>query len=185
MRQEELIAESRACAPDPVGKPPIHPPIDRPPRHRGGRAHRGGSPHWSWLGPAKGPSRPPPRGDPLVTIVAHELKASYAFIERNFFLTRRYWGWEARLPGLFRRGRAVDLAHRCRPGQPRAAADADGGSDLLELPVGRLQLDRRDDVGRALGRDPGVHLHGPGPALVAAARQRHLRDGLRPRSTRP
>jgi ABC-2 type transport system permease protein len=24
----------------------------------------------------------------------HELKASYAFIERNFFLTRRYWGWE-------------------------------------------------------------------------------------------
>jgi ABC-2 type transport system permease protein len=29
-----------------------------------------------------------------VTTVAHELKASYAFIERNFFLTRRYWGWE-------------------------------------------------------------------------------------------
>jgi ABC-2 type transport system permease protein len=29
-----------------------------------------------------------------VTFVAHELKASYAFIERNFFLTRRYWGWE-------------------------------------------------------------------------------------------
>ena len=26
--------------------------------------------------------------------VAHELKASYAFIERNFFLTRRYWAWE-------------------------------------------------------------------------------------------
>jgi len=29
-----------------------------------------------------------------MTFVAHELKASYAFIERNFFLTRRYWGWE-------------------------------------------------------------------------------------------
>src|SRR3954468_719041 len=26
--------------------------------------------------------------------IAHELKASYAFVERNFFLTRRYWGWE-------------------------------------------------------------------------------------------
>jgi ABC-2 type transport system permease protein len=26
--------------------------------------------------------------------VAHELKASYAFVERNFYLTRRYWGWE-------------------------------------------------------------------------------------------
>jgi ABC-2 type transport system permease protein len=29
-----------------------------------------------------------------LAIAAHELKASYAFIERNFFLTRRYWGWE-------------------------------------------------------------------------------------------
>ncbi len=26
--------------------------------------------------------------------MTHELKASYAFVERNFFLTRRYWGWE-------------------------------------------------------------------------------------------
>ncbi len=29
-----------------------------------------------------------------VTAFQHELKASYAFMERNFFLTRRYWGWE-------------------------------------------------------------------------------------------
>ncbi len=29
-----------------------------------------------------------------MTALAHELKASYAFVERNFFLTRRYWGWE-------------------------------------------------------------------------------------------
>lgn len=29
-----------------------------------------------------------------MTVVTHELKASFAFIERNFFLTRRYWGWE-------------------------------------------------------------------------------------------
>jgi ABC-2 type transport system permease protein len=29
-----------------------------------------------------------------VTILAHELKASYAFVERNFNLSRRYWGWE-------------------------------------------------------------------------------------------
>jgi ABC-2 type transport system permease protein len=29
-----------------------------------------------------------------VTLLTHELKASYAFVERNFFLTRRYWGWE-------------------------------------------------------------------------------------------
>src|SRR5689334_17215051 len=30
----------------------------------------------------------------LMLSLGHELKASYAFIERNFFLTRRYWGWE-------------------------------------------------------------------------------------------
>lgn len=29
-----------------------------------------------------------------MTAIAHEVKASYAFIERNFFLSRRYWGWE-------------------------------------------------------------------------------------------
>jgi ABC-2 type transport system permease protein len=29
-----------------------------------------------------------------MTALSHELKASYAFIERNFFLSRRYWGWE-------------------------------------------------------------------------------------------
>src|SRR3954468_5632628 len=33
------------------------------------------------------------RRSPMTTL-AHELKASYAFMERNFFLTRRYWGWE-------------------------------------------------------------------------------------------
>jgi ABC-2 type transport system permease protein len=29
-----------------------------------------------------------------VTVLTHELRASYAFVERNFFLTKRYWGWE-------------------------------------------------------------------------------------------
>jgi ABC-2 type transport system permease protein len=29
-----------------------------------------------------------------MSLLAHELRASYAFVERNFFLTRRYWGWE-------------------------------------------------------------------------------------------
>lgn len=29
-----------------------------------------------------------------MTVLTHELRASYAFVERNFFLTRRYWGWE-------------------------------------------------------------------------------------------
>ena len=29
-----------------------------------------------------------------MTVLTHELRASYAFVERNLFLTRRYWGWE-------------------------------------------------------------------------------------------
>jgi ABC-2 type transport system permease protein len=29
-----------------------------------------------------------------MSLMTHELKASYAFVERNFNLTRRYWGWE-------------------------------------------------------------------------------------------
>ena len=29
-----------------------------------------------------------------MAMIARELRASYAFVERNFFLTRRYWGWE-------------------------------------------------------------------------------------------
>jgi ABC-2 type transport system permease protein len=29
-----------------------------------------------------------------MTIAAHELKAGFAFVERNFNLTKRYWGWE-------------------------------------------------------------------------------------------
>jgi ABC-2 type transport system permease protein len=29
-----------------------------------------------------------------VTTLAREFKASFAFVERNFYLSRRYWGWE-------------------------------------------------------------------------------------------
>jgi ABC-2 type transport system permease protein len=29
-----------------------------------------------------------------MALITHELKASYAFVERNFNLSRRYWGWE-------------------------------------------------------------------------------------------
>src|SRR6187401_3567107 len=29
-----------------------------------------------------------------MTVIGRELKASYAFVERNFYLTKRYWGWE-------------------------------------------------------------------------------------------
>jgi ABC-2 type transport system permease protein len=31
----------------------------------------------------------------MLPSIAHEVRASYAFVERNFNLVRRYWGWEA------------------------------------------------------------------------------------------
>ena len=45
--------------------------------------------------PMIGTSRPLPRqGDRPLTVMTREMKASFAFIERNFHLTRRYWAWE-------------------------------------------------------------------------------------------
>ena len=29
-----------------------------------------------------------------MTLMAREMRASFAFVERNFNLTKRYWGWE-------------------------------------------------------------------------------------------
>ena len=29
-----------------------------------------------------------------MTAIAREMRASYAFVERNWYLTKRYWGWE-------------------------------------------------------------------------------------------
>ena len=48
--------------------------------------------------------------------IGHELKASYAFSERKFFLTRRYWGWEVALLVYSVAGALSILAHRGRPG---------------------------------------------------------------------
>ena len=105
-----------------------------------------------------------------MTTLAHELKASYAFMERNFFLTRRYWGWEIAFLVY-----SVAGALSSRSSGPTRATLAlilmpDGRGDLLELPVGGLQLDRRDDQRRALGGHARVHDDGADPALVAPAR---------------
>ena len=29
-----------------------------------------------------------------MTVLTRELRASFAFVERNFHLSKRYWGWE-------------------------------------------------------------------------------------------
>ena len=116
-----------------------------------------------------------------MTVVTHELKASYAFIERNFFLTRRYWGWELAF-----------LVYSVAGALSISLIGASQGSEtlLLTLMIGAIfwnylsvvfSLDRRDDHRRALGRDPRVHDDGADPALVAAARVGPVRDGVRPR----
>lgn len=35
-----------------------------------------------------------PHQPSLIATLLREMRSSYAFIERNLFLTRRYWGWE-------------------------------------------------------------------------------------------
>ena len=115
-----------------------------------------------------------------MTVVTHELKASFAFIERNFNLTRRYWGWELAF-----------LVYSVAGALSISLIGASQGNEelLLSLMIGaifwnylscRLLVDRRDHHDRALGRHPRVHDDGADPALVAAARLGRLRDGLWP-----
>ena len=120
-----------------------------------------------------------------MTIVAHELKASYAFIERNFFLTRRYWGWELAFLVYSVAGALSISLIGADQGSPDAAADADGRSDLLELPVGRVQLDRRDDLGRALGGHARVHVHGARSGAGRSCSARRCTRCSTASSTRP
>ena len=142
------------------------------------------SPHSSRSGPAKGRTDSPARRSTPMTVVTHELKASFAFIERNFNLTRRYWGWEVAFL-VYSVAGALSIS--------LIGASQDNEELLLSLMIGAIfwnylsvvfSLDRRDDHHRALGRHPRVHDDGADPALVAAARVGRLRDGLRPRSTR-
>ena len=73
---------------------PVHPPRRSAADSSGSVPGSRRSPHSSRSGPAEGPGRLPRLEITPMTVVTHELKASYAFIERNFYLTRRYWGWE-------------------------------------------------------------------------------------------
>ena len=70
--------------------------------------------------------------------VAHELKASYAFIERNFFLTRRYWGWEIAFLVYSVAGALSISLIGADQGNPELLLTLIVGRDLLELPLGRV-----------------------------------------------
>ena len=52
-----------------------------------------------------------------MTTIRDELRASYAFAERNFFLTRRTWAWEVAFLVYSVDQCPVDHAHRGRPAE--------------------------------------------------------------------
>ena len=121
-----------------------------------------------------------------VTTLTREFRRSYAFIERNLFLIKRYWGWEIAFLVY-----AID--ERARPSPSSASeqddqalrAVADDRRHLLELPLDRVRLHRRDRRLGALGGHARVHLHGAHPALDAAARARRCSRCCTASSTRP
>ena len=122
-----------------AARPAVAPPVGRPVARRGS-AQRAGR-----LSPVCKPARSaltgvrtghPPKGDTPLTTVAHELKASYAFVERNFFLTRRYWGWElAFLVYSVAGALSISLIGAAARASPPAPHPHDR-RHLLELPVG-------------------------------------------------
>ena len=74
------------------------------------------------------------RNTPLA-LLTHELKASYAFVERNFFLTRRYWGWEIAFLVYSVAGALSISLIGAAAGDDAAAPDPHHRRHLLELPV--------------------------------------------------
>ena len=119
-----------------------------------------------------------------MALMTRELKASFAFVERNFNLTKRYWGWEVAFLVYAVAGALAVSLIGAGTGRRAPAADAGDRRRLLELPLGRLQLHRRDGELGALGGDAGVHLHGAGAALCPDARLDRLRHRLRLRPHR-
>ena len=115
-----------------------------------------------------------------MTIVTHELKASYAFIERNFFLTRRYWGWELAF-----------LVYSVAGALSISLIGADQGSPtlLLSLMVGAIFWNYLSVVFRWIAETIAVErwegtleytMMAPIRRSIAAARLGRLRDGVRP-----
>ena len=94
--------------------------------------------------------------------VAHELKASYAFVERNFFLTRRYWGWEWRFLVYSVAGALWISLDRRRPGQRRVAPVASSiGAVFWNYLSVVFSWIAETIAGRALGGHARVHDDGP------------------------
>jgi hypothetical protein len=55
-----------------------------------------------------------------MALMTRELKASFAFVERNFNLTKRYWGWKS--PSWSMPSRAPWPCRSSVPDRGRAAA---------------------------------------------------------------
>ena len=101
------------------GRPTVGESIIRLGRRRGGVRASAPPPCPADAG---GPGGQPSKGDTPLTLLTHELKASYAFVERNFFLTRRYWGWEIAFLVYSVAGALSISADRRRGGRRRACS---------------------------------------------------------------
>ena len=114
----------------------LDPAARRPIGRRSGARSSASAPDWppsqplaGWLGPAEGPGQPSPTRRPAMTALTHELKARYAFVERNFFLSRRYWGWEIAFLVYSAAGALSISLIGAQPGDPRL---------LLSLMIGAI-----------------------------------------------
>ena len=90
-----------------------------------------------------------------VTGTARDLRASFAFVERNFNLTRRYWGWEVAFLVYAVAGALSITPHRQGEGfEARLILSLMVGAIFWNYLSTALRLHRRDDHSWNAGRAP-------------------------------
>ncbi len=119
------------------------------------------------------------RRRPDMAVLTREIRGSYAFVERNFNLVKRYWGWEVGLPGLLPSRRALSVT---LIGKDQGSAEL-----ILYLVIGAIFwnylsvvfsfIAETDHLG-ALGGHARVHDDGAGKAHHPSARLDRIRAGL-------
>ena len=117
----------------------------------------------------------------LAATVRSELIGLGGIVERNVYLTKRYFLWDARVHGVDDREHAHDRLHRacgrsCRPATENTARDEPARRrGHLGLPRDHLRVRHGDGRLGALGRDDRVHVHGSAVAFDAPVRHGRVR----------
>lgn len=82
------------------------------------------------------PAQPAPTARPLRGVL-REARASYAFVERNWHLTKRYWGWEIAFI-IYSIASSMSIMFIGKAQGQAGATAADGSNLLLYLAIGTL-----------------------------------------------